>query len=61
MFSIQIPITPGLTIEEIQRVCDRHKCVVKQSTENSYQISTDDPLNFFWLGMNFNYLINERH
>lgn len=56
MLSIQVPVI-DIDFLKMQTVCGDHKCTVKyvDNSKTYYEVSTDDPLNFFWLGMNFNH------
>lgn len=55
-FSIQVPILEGIEIDELKEVCKRYGCEIdKRPRDIYYTITSEDPLNFFWLGMNFNH------
>lgn len=60
MNSITIETGTEVTLEKMQLVCGRHKCRVTKIAEGVFRVTTDDPKNLFWLGMNFNHMINER-
>lgn len=49
----------GTTLEQMQEICDRYEISVKKgSSKIHFKITAEDPLNFFWLGMN---LISKLH
>ncbi len=52
---------PGKSIGEAQDFCQRFGCTAQKTKHKGYfLISTDDPINFYWLGCNMhNAWINE--
>ncbi|MEO6541674.1 MAG: hypothetical protein ABIN74_11800 [Ferruginibacter sp.] len=45
---------------QLSKYCERFNCTLLKSKrgEVNYKIETDDPLNFFWLGCNWNFVYN---
>ncbi len=50
--TIEIPAL-NTTLEAMTEICERFNLTVKKSkAKDLYMVSGDDPINFFWLGMN---------
>jgi len=56
MISILLPAA-DFDFAKMQRVCADFRCRLQWADEKKeqYEISTDEPVNFFWLGINFNH------
>lgn len=54
MTTINVPVK-NVTTEIMEQICERFDIKVKKDKEvDYYQLSTKDPINFFWLGINLN-------
>lgn len=59
MLKILIPVG-DITLRQLEPICKDFNCGVKfQDRQKVYfEVNSDDPLNFFWLGMNLNNRLN---
>lgn len=51
--SILVPVG-DIKLHDMRRICNMYNCLVKYQDKDKcyFEISTDDALNFFWLGAN---------
>lgn len=56
MYKILLPVS-DFAFDKVQAVCADFKCQLKYANRSRtyFEISSDDPVNFFWLGINFNH------
>lgn len=52
-FKIKIQV-PNTNWQRMKTICDRFDCTVTRGNTESeiYTIQSDDPMNFYWLGLN---------
>lgn len=51
LFTIEIPIG-GVSIQDLRPIVQHFDCKIRKSSGDYFFISSDDPKNFYWLGMN---------
>lgn len=57
METIEVPFE-NVTIKQLRPICEHFGCKVKKGKANYFLISSDEPINFFWLGANIQLKIN---
>lgn len=59
-YEIEIPVARHIPYDDVMAVCNRFQCfAIPSKNDGYYLIRTGHPINFFWLGMNFNNFINK--
>lgn len=53
-FNITIPFDPSTDEHKLKEVSKHFDVEVKKQSGDYWQLSTSDPANFFWLGINVN-------
>lgn len=52
MYTIEIPFDDRYNLEQLSCYCEYYSCLIKKAKGNYYKITSEDPANFFWLGIN---------
>lgn len=60
MITIEIPVN-GTSVEQLKPICEHFECTIaKGSMRDYYKVSTENPINLFWLGCNINHKLTEK-
>lgn len=58
VYGITVPLDASAGMDKLRAICKHFNCSIKKKGGDYYEILTDDPTNFFWLGCNLNHMLN---